>query len=318
MTAAAERTEGPTFTIFTQAELDCLATQPIGRLATVSPDGQVQNNPTDFFVDRRRTPEGWEPQFATNHPGHFAPTLGLHKALTGAGGAHVVSVSSGSIRTGLHRHIVMTPEIQAVFDSADWETAEQGAATCSPLIGGISGRCFENCNQAEVTDDPDKGVALHTLNENDAAPTNQRPAARFCHLPVAPRGGRPGGAAPRRPAVARRGAGQSAELADEGLTGHHRLHAVRAHLLETAGDHEAARSSYWTAARLATSLPNSTACRPVPSLGSEQGEGGAQADRGEEEAGRESRLETLGQRCGPGCIRRAGDNHERPPCPARL
>ncbi|MFI6324283.1 PPOX class F420-dependent oxidoreductase [Nonomuraea sp. NPDC050556] len=37
--------------IFTQAELDYLATQPIGRLATVSPEGQVQNNPTNFFVD---------------------------------------------------------------------------------------------------------------------------------------------------------------------------------------------------------------------------------------------------------------------------
>lgn len=37
--------------IFTQAELDYLATQRIGRLATVSPDGQVQNNPTNFFVE---------------------------------------------------------------------------------------------------------------------------------------------------------------------------------------------------------------------------------------------------------------------------
>ncbi|MFB4302084.1 PPOX class F420-dependent oxidoreductase [Actinomadura sp. NTSP31] len=36
---------------FTRAELDYLATQPIGRLATVTPDGQVQNNPTNFFVD---------------------------------------------------------------------------------------------------------------------------------------------------------------------------------------------------------------------------------------------------------------------------
>jgi pyridoxamine 5'-phosphate oxidase family protein len=36
---------------FTQAELDYLATQKIGRLATVSPDGQVQNNPANFFVD---------------------------------------------------------------------------------------------------------------------------------------------------------------------------------------------------------------------------------------------------------------------------
>jgi RNA polymerase sigma factor (sigma-70 family) len=42
---------------------------------------------------------------------------------------------------------------------------------------------------------------------------------------------------------------------DDRLSGHHRLHAVRAHLLEMAGDHEAARSCYLTAARLTTSLP---------------------------------------------------------------
>ncbi|MBO2465018.1 PPOX class F420-dependent oxidoreductase [Actinomadura sp. LCR2-06] len=37
--------------IFTRAEFDYLATQDIGRLATVSPEGQLQNNPTNFFVD---------------------------------------------------------------------------------------------------------------------------------------------------------------------------------------------------------------------------------------------------------------------------
>ncbi len=37
--------------MFTSAELEYLAAQRIGRLATVSPDGQVQNNPTNFFVD---------------------------------------------------------------------------------------------------------------------------------------------------------------------------------------------------------------------------------------------------------------------------
>ncbi|MEV0379583.1 PPOX class F420-dependent oxidoreductase [Nonomuraea sp. NPDC050643] len=37
--------------IFTQAELDYLATQRLGRLATAAPDGQVQNNPVGFFVD---------------------------------------------------------------------------------------------------------------------------------------------------------------------------------------------------------------------------------------------------------------------------
>jgi pyridoxamine 5'-phosphate oxidase family protein len=37
--------------VFTARELDYLATQRIGRLATVSSDGQVQNNPTNFFVE---------------------------------------------------------------------------------------------------------------------------------------------------------------------------------------------------------------------------------------------------------------------------
>jgi predicted RNA polymerase sigma factor len=43
--------------------------------------------------------------------------------------------------------------------------------------------------------------------------------------------------------------------ADDRMVGHHRLDAVRAHLLEMAGDRVAARSSYRTAARRTTSLP---------------------------------------------------------------
>ena len=42
---------------------------------------------------------------------------------------------------------------------------------------------------------------------------------------------------------------------DERMAGHHRLHAVRAHLLEMAGELDAARTSYRTAARGTTSLP---------------------------------------------------------------
>ncbi|GAA3219756.1 PPOX class F420-dependent oxidoreductase [Nonomuraea helvata] len=45
--------------ILTRSELDYLATQPIGRLATVSPDGQVQNNPTNFVVDDLATLAPW-------------------------------------------------------------------------------------------------------------------------------------------------------------------------------------------------------------------------------------------------------------------
>lgn len=37
--------------VFTPEELDYLHSQRIGRLATVAPDGQPQNNPVGFFVD---------------------------------------------------------------------------------------------------------------------------------------------------------------------------------------------------------------------------------------------------------------------------
>ena len=43
--------------------------------------------------------------------------------------------------------------------------------------------------------------------------------------------------------------------ADDRMTRHHRLHATRAHLLETMGDIVGARSAYLTAARFASSVP---------------------------------------------------------------
>ena len=49
------------------------------------------------------TADGWERQFATNHLGHFALTIGLHDALAAAGGARIVSVSStGHLASPVH------------------------------------------------------------------------------------------------------------------------------------------------------------------------------------------------------------------------
>ena len=42
---------------------------------------------------------------------------------------------------------------------------------------------------------------------------------------------------------------------EEPLAGHHRLHAVRAHLLELAGDTDAAIADYEAAAGRTTSVP---------------------------------------------------------------
>jgi pyridoxamine 5'-phosphate oxidase family protein len=41
-------------TVFTEAELAYLASQRLGRLATIAPDGYPQNNPVGFRVDRER------------------------------------------------------------------------------------------------------------------------------------------------------------------------------------------------------------------------------------------------------------------------
>jgi NAD(P)-dependent dehydrogenase (short-subunit alcohol dehydrogenase family) len=52
------------------------------------------NNAGVMAVQERTLVGGHELQFATNHLGHFALTVGLHHALAAAGGARVVSVSS--------------------------------------------------------------------------------------------------------------------------------------------------------------------------------------------------------------------------------
>ena len=56
------------------------------------------NNAGVVVSDLTRTPEGWELQFATNHLGHFALSLGLHGALAAGardrGGSRIVSLSS--------------------------------------------------------------------------------------------------------------------------------------------------------------------------------------------------------------------------------
>ena len=61
------------------------------------------NNAGVMAEPLNRTPEGWEHQFATNHLGHFGLALGLHDALTAAGNARIVSVSSAAhLRSDIH------------------------------------------------------------------------------------------------------------------------------------------------------------------------------------------------------------------------
>jgi NAD(P)-dependent dehydrogenase (short-subunit alcohol dehydrogenase family) len=68
------------------------------------------NNAGVMALPYRKTADGFEMQFGTNHLGHFALTGLLLDALLAAGGARVVTVSSGAHRMGRIR-----------FDDLQWE-----------------------------------------------------------------------------------------------------------------------------------------------------------------------------------------------------
>jgi NAD(P)-dependent dehydrogenase (short-subunit alcohol dehydrogenase family) len=175
-----------------------------------------------------KTPQGFELQFGTNFIGHFALTVGLHRALAAANGARVVSLSSsghmfspvifddlnfdfipytpfgaygqsksanallavaisrrwasdgifsnavnpGAIATGLQKH---TGGLKTPVERR--KTPEQGAATsvllaASPLLEGVGGFYFEDCNQSpRITRRPadfSGGVADYAVDPSNA------------------------------------------------------------------------------------------------------------------------------------------------------
>ena len=195
------------------------------------------NNAGVMALPETRTPEGWELQFATNHLGHFALTLGLLDALTAARSGRVVSVSSaghlrspvvfddihfqrrpydpflaygqsktanilfaveaskrwadlgitvnalmpGAIRTAGVAKLQISAEQMARLEATGtdesarfWKSPEQGAATsvllaASPLLAGISGRYFEDGNEAEAhVPGIQRGVAAYALDPEAA------------------------------------------------------------------------------------------------------------------------------------------------------
>ncbi|MFE3162557.1 SDR family NAD(P)-dependent oxidoreductase [Streptomyces sp. NPDC059224] len=191
------------------------------------------NNAGIMATPERHTPAGRELQFATNHLGHFALAVGLHDALTAAGDARVVVVSSvghvnGPVRfddfdftrepydpwlayaqsktanvlfaveaakrwaadgivvnalnpgriweTGLGRHMDTPP---ASFDPSGAsgvteKNIAQGAATsvllaASDLVEGVTGRYFEDCQEAGPhAPGVRRGVAAHAVDPDNA------------------------------------------------------------------------------------------------------------------------------------------------------
>ncbi|MFJ8025308.1 SDR family NAD(P)-dependent oxidoreductase [Streptomyces sp. NPDC096311] len=94
-------------------------------------------------------------------------------------GITVNAVMPGVVRTNLMRHV--DPELLARYAESGapelpWKTTEQGAATsvlvaASPLLDGVGGRYFEDCNEAEPLspDNPHGGVADYALDPDTAA-----------------------------------------------------------------------------------------------------------------------------------------------------
>jgi NAD(P)-dependent dehydrogenase (short-subunit alcohol dehydrogenase family) len=85
----------------------------------------------------------------------------------------------GGIRTGLQRYVT-DEELERLRrqtggGGASWKTPEQGAATSvlvatSPLLDGIGGRYFEDCNEAGLNQPGSRrGVAAYALDTGSAA-----------------------------------------------------------------------------------------------------------------------------------------------------
>jgi NAD(P)-dependent dehydrogenase (short-subunit alcohol dehydrogenase family) len=93
-------------------------------------------------------------------------------------GVTVNALMPGGIRTNLQRYITeedldrMRAQSRS---SAAWKTTEQGAATSvlvatSPLLEGVGGRYFEDCNEAEPNQPgAPRGVAAYALDPEAAA-----------------------------------------------------------------------------------------------------------------------------------------------------
>jgi len=95
-------------------------------------------------------------------------------------GITVNACHPGMIRTNLGRHMKIAPELMKNMQTVKNKSVEQGASTqvllaASPLVDGISGRYFEDNNEAEVVlgmgiqSEAQYGARPHALDPHDAA-----------------------------------------------------------------------------------------------------------------------------------------------------
>jgi NAD(P)-dependent dehydrogenase (short-subunit alcohol dehydrogenase family) len=159
---------------------DALAAAGDARVVAVSSNGHVAA-PIDF-EDLQFSGRPYDPlqAYAQSKTANVLFAVEATRRWAG-GGITANALYPGGIRTALQRHLEgpdMTPEIKEIFDKYPWRTVQQGAATsvllaASPLLKGIGGRYFENCQEA-LPYDPARnapevsGVAAHALDPETA------------------------------------------------------------------------------------------------------------------------------------------------------
>ncbi|MBG0851405.1 SDR family NAD(P)-dependent oxidoreductase [Streptomyces spinoverrucosus] len=157
---------------------DALAAAGGARIVSLSSVGHLFSPVVfDDIHFERRPYEEWA-AYGQSKTGNVLLAVGAAKRWADDG-ITANAVMPGGIRTGLQRHQQhnMTPEIEEAFANFNWKTVEEGAATsvlvaASPLLEGVTGRYFEDCNEAELNTNPspnsERGVLPYALDENNA------------------------------------------------------------------------------------------------------------------------------------------------------
>jgi NAD(P)-dependent dehydrogenase (short-subunit alcohol dehydrogenase family) len=157
---------------------DALASAGGARVVSVSSTAHL-NSPV-VFEDIHFRDRAYEPWLAYGQS-KTANVLFAVEATTrwADDGITVNSLMPGGIRTNLQRYVsdeeLERLRVERGVPSLVWKTPEQGAATsvllaASPLVDGIGGRYFEDCNQAEPNQPGSRrGVAAYALDPDAAA-----------------------------------------------------------------------------------------------------------------------------------------------------
>ena len=160
---------------------DALAATGVGRIVSVSSSGHLRS-PVVFddlhFAFREYTPFGAYGQSKTANV-----LFAVEATRRWAGdGITVNALMPGGIATNLQRHVGGAEYMRGAAErfrraGTALKTVEQGAATsillaASPLVDGIGGRYFEDCNEAPVVRRRDEagqgGVAFYALDAGNA------------------------------------------------------------------------------------------------------------------------------------------------------